>query len=109
MNPPTVSGPLVNGAATASPEPPAAAGKRRRRRRKRLLPGLIRAKAAAGWCGAALRTWRAWDASGKVPRPVRIGGAVLWRLAELRDWAEAGCPDRRAWEALAAQRDGRPR
>jgi hypothetical protein len=63
-----------------------------RRPRRRLPPGLIRAAQAAVWCSVGLRTWRTWDASGRVPRAVRIGAIVLWSLAELRSWRDAGCP-----------------
>jgi hypothetical protein len=81
--------------------PPAAAGSgapRGRRRRKRPFPGMVRGKGAAAWCSVGLRTWRAWDAAGLVPRPVRIGGCVLWSLAELRAWRDAACPSREAWD-----------
>jgi predicted DNA-binding transcriptional regulator AlpA len=61
-------------------------------------PFLLRATEAAGLCRVSLRTWRAWDATGKVPQPVRIGRAVFWRLEELRAWVAAGCPDRAAWQ-----------
>jgi len=42
------------------------------------------------------------NACGKVPRPVRIGGAVRWNSAEVSGWVAAGCPDRQTWEALKA-------
>ena len=61
---------------------------------------LISAKAAAAACGKSLRTWRAWDAAGWIPRPVRIGRSTLWRADELRAWVEAGCPRRDEWEAM---------
>lgn len=62
-------------------------------------PLLVTAKQAAFMCGKSLRTWRAWDAAGWIPRPVRIGRSTLWRLNELRAWAAAGCPRRAEWEA----------
>lgn len=34
-----------------------------------------------------------------VPPPVRLGGVVRWRLSELKDWIDAGMPDRPAWIA----------
>jgi hypothetical protein len=74
--------------------------KRKRRRRKQLLPGMVRAKDAASWSSVRLRTWRAWDAAGKVPRPLRIGACTLWSLPELRKWRDAGCPPRDEWEVL---------
>jgi prophage regulatory protein len=60
---------------------------------------LVSAKQAARMCSKSLRTWRAWDAAGWIPRPVRIGRSTLWRTEELRAWIEAGCPRREEWEA----------
>jgi predicted DNA-binding transcriptional regulator AlpA len=62
-------------------------------------PLLVGAKAAAAMCGKCLRTWRAWDAAGWIPRPVRIGRSTLWRADELHEWVAAGCPRRAEWEA----------
>ena len=45
--------------------------------------------------------WRL-NASGKLPRPVRIGGSVRWNRQEILDWFEAGCPNRREWDARKA-------
>jgi predicted DNA-binding transcriptional regulator AlpA len=64
-----------------------------------LGPLLLTAKQAAATCGKSLRTWRAWDASGWIPRPVRIGRSTLWRAEELSGWVAAGCPRRVEWEA----------
>jgi predicted DNA-binding transcriptional regulator AlpA len=60
---------------------------------------LLTARQAASMCGKSLRTWRAWDAAGWIPGPVRIGRSTLWRIDELRDWVAAGCPRRAEWEA----------
>ena len=38
------------------------------------------------------------NASGRVPRPLRLGKSTLWNLAELRSWMDAGSPDRATWE-----------
>ena len=65
----------------------------------RLGPLLLTARRAAALCGKSLRTWRSWDSAGQIPRPVRLGRSVLWRLDELRDWVAAGCPRRAEWEA----------
>jgi prophage regulatory protein len=62
-------------------------------------PLLVTAKQAAALCGKSLRTWRAWDAAGWIPRPVRVGRSTLWRTAELRAWISAGCPRRSEWES----------
>lgn len=42
------------------------------------------------------------DSMGKLPRPFRLGGRVLWNLLEIRNWLHAGSPDRTAWEAMKA-------
>ena len=51
---------------------------------------------------AGVRTVRSWDAAGKLPVPVRIGGRVVWNVAEIREWIEAGAPCRDEWEARKA-------
>lgn len=61
-----------------------------------LVPGRV----AATMCGKSLRTWRAWDAGGRIPRPVRVGRSTLWRVEELHAWIAAGCPTREHWEAI---------
>ncbi len=50
--------------------------------------------------GLSMRTIRRLDSSGRIPRPVRIGGAVRWRASEIAAWLNEGCPDRQAWEAV---------
>jgi predicted DNA-binding transcriptional regulator AlpA len=65
-----------------------------------LAPLLLRAPEAAALCHTSLRTWRAWDAAGKVPSAIRIGRSTFWRPEDLRAWVEAGCPDRATWEAV---------
>jgi predicted DNA-binding transcriptional regulator AlpA len=49
-------------------------------------------------CG--VRTVRTWDAAGRLPKPLRIGGRVVWRVAEVHDWLAAGAPDREAWTSI---------
>jgi len=43
------------------------------------------------------QVWRL-NAAGKLPKPIRLGGSVRWNRAEIQQWFEAGCPDRRTWE-----------
>jgi predicted DNA-binding transcriptional regulator AlpA len=64
---------------------------------------LVTARQAAELCGKSLRTWRAWDSAGWIPKPIRIGRNTLWRADELRDWVNAGCPRRDEWEAQKCQ------
>ncbi len=37
-------------------------------------------------------------AAGKLPRPVRIGGAVRWKLSDIQRWQDLNCPDRAEYE-----------
>ena len=57
--------------------------------------------------GISLSTVRRWDAAGLLPRPAKIGNVVRWHAAEFREWADAGCPDRLAWEAMRRGKGGR--
>jgi excisionase family DNA binding protein len=43
--------------------------------------------------------WRL-NSAGKLPKPIRLGGSVRWNRQEVTDWFEAGCPDRKTWEAI---------
>ena len=62
----------------------------------------ISARELAQMLGVSLRQiWRL-NASGKLPRPLRIGGSVRWSRQEIVEWFEAGCPDRRTWQARKA-------
>lgn len=71
-------------------------------------PLLIGAKEVARLLGRSERSvWRD-EGTGRLPQPVRLGGSKRWRLAEIRAWVEAGCPDRRNWQQIrAAVRSGR--
>jgi predicted DNA-binding transcriptional regulator AlpA len=64
-----------------------------------LEPLQVPAPEAARLSGVSEATWYRLVAAKKVPAPVRLGGRVFWRVAELREWVAAGCPDRRTWEA----------
>ena len=53
--------------------------------------------AAAGF--GSVRHVRRLDASGKLPRAVRLGGKKkVWARHELIAWLSAGAPNRDAWE-----------
>jgi predicted DNA-binding transcriptional regulator AlpA len=38
-------------------------------------------------------------AAGKLPRPIRWGGKLYWRVADVKAWVAAGMPDLKTWEA----------
>ena len=67
-------------------------------------PLVVDARRLAAMLCCGIRSVRTWDAAGKLPAPVRIGGKVLWPVAEINDWIRAGCPDRETWEARRAAR-----
>jgi predicted DNA-binding transcriptional regulator AlpA len=62
--------------------------------------GLIDASGVAAMMACSVRHVRRLDAAAELPAPVRIGRLVRWRLEELSRWLDAGCPDRKAWEAF---------
>jgi predicted DNA-binding transcriptional regulator AlpA len=68
---------------------------------------LVSAAVAGPMCGRSMASWWRDHGAGRVPAPVCLGGRTLWRVEELRSWVEAGCPDRRTWEALRRQRGDR--
>jgi prophage regulatory protein len=61
---------------------------------------LLTASEAAAMLGATARTWRTWDAMGKIPQAIRIGRKPFWRREELKAWVAAGCPERETWEIM---------
>jgi predicted DNA-binding transcriptional regulator AlpA len=90
--------PTPTSAAQTQPEPgrPAA-------RVPTVEPLLLNADQAASLCGVSSATWYRMASSGRCPAPLRLSaGCVRWRVEELRDWIEAGCPPRREWEARRA-------
>jgi predicted DNA-binding transcriptional regulator AlpA len=70
--------------------------------RRKLSPLVVDARRLAKLLCAGVRTVRTWDAAGKLPAPIRIGGRVVWRVAEIKDWLDAGAPNRETWAALRA-------
>lgn len=48
----------------------------------------------AAMFGISKRTAQRWNSTGRLPSPFRIGGRVLWRIADLTLWTEWGFPSR---------------
>jgi predicted DNA-binding transcriptional regulator AlpA len=70
---------------------------------------LIPAEVAGAMCGRSEASWWRDHSAARIPAPVKLVGRTLWRVQELRDWIEAGCPARKTWEALKATwKGGRP-
>ena len=53
---------------------------------------LLTAVQASALINVGKRTWWRYVTSGKAPDPIRIGGAVRWRRADLLNWIDEGCP-----------------
>ena len=60
---------------------------------------LVDARGAAALLGISRTNWLTRYQMGQTPEPIRnLGRRVLWRLAELRAWVDAGCPNRYNWQ-----------
>ena len=64
-----------------------------------LLVGRIE---AARLCAVSPASWDRLTSAGKTPRPLKLGGRVVWRRADLEVWIGHGCPCRQEFEALTA-------
>ena len=62
----------------------------------------VDAKEAAHMLSVSVRHLRALNSSGRLPRSIRFGRAVRWRVDELRAWLAAGAPERGKWEMANA-------
>jgi predicted DNA-binding transcriptional regulator AlpA len=60
----------------------------------------LEAARAARFCGVSRATWYSLRKAGRLPKPVRLGRRVLWRVEELREWMAAGCPPLSRWEVM---------
>ena len=74
------------------------------RKRRKFCPLVADAKRLSKLLDCGIRTVRTLDAAGKLPAPIRVGGRVLWRVSEIRDWLNVGAPCREIWERLKATR-----
>ena len=63
---------------------------------------LLRAAEASRLCAVSKVSWHRWDSAGRIPQGLKIGGAKVWRRAELIAWIEAGTPNRTKWQAIVA-------
>lgn len=68
--------------------------------RRRITPALVRLPQAAAICGLGKSTFDRHDAGGLIPRALHIGGCKVWSVAELKAWADHGCPVRTEWTPI---------
>lgn len=66
---------------------------------------LVKVSELANKLGVGVRTvWRLRD-MGKLPAPIKLGGATRWRESEISEWIVSGCPDvRRATECTSSMK-----
>ena len=101
--------PAVTQAPAARPRKANAHGVRRRKpcrpSPEALPPRAVDARAAAALCGVSRSHFLALYGADKVgPVPFNLGRRVLWRVADLDAWLEAGCPPRDRWETMKGRR-----
>lgn len=65
---------------------------------------MIDAKGLATMLSVSKRQVFRLNSSGRIPAPVRIGGAVRWSAEEVSAWLAAGAPHRKAWDAMKGAR-----
>jgi len=86
----TLAPPVLSPSAEAPREPPD--------------PLAVDAKGLARLLSCGERTVHTWKSAGRLPTPFRLGGRVLWRVEEIREWLAAGAPELAVWEARKAAR-----
>lgn len=69
----------------------------------RSLAIALRDSEAAALVGVSRAHFRRLVATGRAPRPLKMGNASRWRVDDLRRWVELGCPRVEVLEARAAQ------
>ncbi len=72
-------------------------------------PIAVSKSTAAAMFDCSARSWQKYSAAGLIPEPVRFNGRPRWILAELQDWAAAGCPSRARWMQMTEGRYRRSR
>jgi predicted DNA-binding transcriptional regulator AlpA len=48
----------------------------------------------------SLATIHRLRAAGKLPRALKLGSQLRWRVAEVQAWVTAGMPDLQTWETM---------
>lgn len=66
-----------------------------------ITPALLRRTEAAAYCGRSAASWDRLVASGKTPKPIKLGIGVLFSRKAIDSWIAAGCPDRKTFDAIS--------
>lgn len=62
---------------------------------------LVSAVSLAKLLQVSTRTLWRLRSSGRLPKPVQVGGSLRWRTREVQDWIDAGCPRLDEWESTS--------
>jgi predicted DNA-binding transcriptional regulator AlpA len=65
-------------------------------------PLLIDTAEAARAVGISSASWFRLKSAGKTPGSIKLGGRVLYRLADIRSWVAMGCPPKKEFEIRRA-------
>ena len=63
-------------------------------------PLAVGAEDLADLLGTSERNVWKLSGGGLIPEPFKLGGRVLWNVAEVRRWLDAGSPDRETWARI---------
>jgi len=67
---------------------------------KKQKPRLIAALELAQMIGTSVRTVMRYRADGRLPAAVDIAGLIRWRLTDIEQWLELGCPDQKSFDDM---------
>jgi excisionase family DNA binding protein len=65
---------------------------------------LLDAVSVAEMLNISRTTFYALKAAGRLPKPIRLGRCVRWRIEEIKEWVNVGCPPLHRWEAMRDRR-----
>jgi len=64
----------------------------------------VSAEQAAVLCGVSRTHWYTLKASGRLPKPIRLGNRIMWVRKEIERWLGSGCPPQEQWEQIRGNR-----
>ncbi len=65
---------------------------------------LLTADELASKLALSRRSVHRLNSSGRIPKPLHIGGSIRWSEKTINRWLEAGAPDRKAFQAMQESR-----
>ena len=63
-------------------------------------PRMVGRRTLADRLDLSLATLDRLNASGKLPQPIKLGGRILWDIAEIAAWVASRCPARAKWDPI---------